>query len=478
MSGAAFSFRLLALRSSLRLRLLLGTLAWIVLSILVAGWALDGLFRNHVTEQFQAGLRLHLDYLATHLAVDADAKPELSVAPTDPRFDKPYSGLYWQLEQFGQAAGTARQVLRSRSLWDSVLLSEHSVPADGEVHRHYLVGPDGRKLVAIERVVRLADEDGRPAEVYLLTVAANEQQLAEPIDNFSGMLWLALGLLGLGLAVVAVVQVSITLMPLRRLHRGLSDVRDARTQTLAGNFPGEVQPLVEAFNSVLVQNSEIVERARTQAGNLAHALKTPLSVIGNAVGGMSGDAAHLIRGQVELARRQIDYQLSRSRAAASLRVPGVRSAVLPVLESLMRVMQRIHHERGLSMQIGTGASPAVFRGEEQDLQEMLGNLLDNACKWAARRIEVNVSGDARCFLLTVDDDGPGISVDARSRVLSRGERIDEQVPGSGLGLAIVDDLARLYGGRLELADSPLGGLRVALRLPATGLNDDFAQSVD
>jgi signal transduction histidine kinase len=477
-SEEVFSFRLLALRSSLRLRLLLGTLVWIVVSTLAAGWALDGLFRNHVTEQFQAGLRLHLDYLATHLAVGAEGKSVLSVVPTDPRFDKPYSGLYWQVEQFGQAAGMARQVLRSRSLWDSVLSSEQSVPADGEVHRHFLSGPDGRRLVALERVVRLADEDGRPAEVYLLTVAANEQQLAEPIENFAGMLWFALGLLGLGLAVVAVVQVSIALIPLRRLHHGLSDVRDARTQTLAGDFPGEVQPLVEAFNSVLVQNSEIVERARTQAGNLAHALKTPLSVISNAANGISGDAAQLIRGQVELARRQIDYQLSRSRAAASLRVPGVHSAVLPVLESLIRVMQRIYHERGLSIQIRAGAAPVVFRGEEQDLQEMLGNLLDNACKWAAKRIEVSVSGDAQCLLLTVDDDGPGISMDARSRVLNRGERIDEQVPGSGLGLAIVDDLSRLYGGRLELADSPLGGLRVALSLPATGLDDDFAQGVD
>jgi signal transduction histidine kinase len=243
-------------------------------------------------------------------------------------------------------------------------------------------------------------------------------------------------------------------------------VRNGSTQKLEGRFPGEVQPLVEEFNSVLAHNAEVIERARTQAGNLAHALKTPLSVIANAAGGKSGGLEQVVSAQVAVARKQIDYHLSRSRAAASVRVPGARTAVLPVLDGLLRVMRRIHVERNLEIVVQTSSIPMVFRGEEQDVQEMLGNLLDNACKWAVQRIEVSLAVSGSELLIAIDDDGRGIAEGERERVLSRGERVDEQVPGSGLGLAIVDDLARLYGGRVELAKSPLGGLRVVLFLPA------------
>jgi signal transduction histidine kinase len=216
---------------------------------------------------------------------------------------------------------------------------------------------------------------------------------------------------------------------------------------------------------VLEQNAKVVERARMQAGNLAHALKTPLSVIANATRGQAGEMANLVSSQIDVARKQIDCHLSRSRVAASVRLPGARTPVLPVLEGLVRVMRRIHAERNLEIAIHASNEKAVFRGEEQDLQEMLGNLLDNACKWAAQRIEVvfEIVGDE--LVIALDDDGSGIARDQRERVLSRGERADEQVPGSGLGLAIVDDLARLYGGRVELHASPLGGVKARLVLP-------------
>ena len=457
----------LAGRGSLRLRLLLGTLGWIALTIVAAGLALGGLFRQHVALQFDAELNTHLDQLVAHLIVDDNGQPSLSVAQSDPRFSKPYSGLYWQVDRLDPLAGNAVGLLRSRSLWDDVLRLPADTPGNGELHQHHIAGPGDSALGAVERVVRVASAGERAAaRSFRLVVAADEQQMNAPIERFSGLLWLALGLLGVGLGLAVVIQVWVGLAPLKRLRGALAAVRSGDAQQLVGRFPAEVQPLVDEFNTVLAHNAEVVERARTQAGNLAHALKTPLSVIANAAASERGELAQRVGAQVELARTQIDYHLSRSRVAASLRFPGARTPVVAVLEGLMRVMRRIHAERNLDLVIHPVALPSFFRGEEQDLQEILGNLLDNACKWAGRRVEVALAVRDGELLIVVDDDGPGIAAGERQRVLCRGERADEQVPGSGLGLAIVVDLTRLYGGRIDLAESPLGGLRVCLTLPA------------
>ena len=236
-----------------------------------------------------------------------------------------------------------------------------------------------------------------------------------------------------------------------------------------GDFPIEVMPLVEEFNTMLAHNAAVVERARTHAGNLAHALKTPLSVMANAAQTPKQhdpELARLVVEQIGQARRQVDYHLARAQAAAATRVPGAKTVLLPVVEGLVRVMQRIHAQRDIAIAVASCAPELAFRGETQDLHEMLGNLLDNACKWAGHRVEIRADNDGGTLTITLDDDGSGLDAQQRSAVIRRGVRADEQVPGSGLGLAIVDDLARLYGGRLELLDSPLGGLRAALRLPA------------
>ena len=456
-----------AMRRSLRLRLLLGTLASIVLAIAVAGWALSGLFRQHITQQFHAELRLHLDDLVSHLYVDREARPAVSGTPSDPRFEQPYSGLYWQIERTDRREDVSRKLLRSRSLWDAALVVDFEVPADGEVHAHRLPGPEGVMLGAVERVVRLEDEDGQPGGTFLVIVAADERRIAEPTENFSGMLWLFLSLLGLGLAAVAVLQVWVALVPLRRLQWALAAVRAGQAARLDGDFSGEVQPLVGEFNSVLAQNAEVVERARTQAGNLAHALKTPLSVIANVAQGLPGETGPLLSAQVEVARRQIDYHLRRARTAAvaTRRVPGTRTPLGPVIDGLLRVMRRVHAARGLDFSV-QGDADLEFRGETQDLQEILGNLLDNAGKWARSAVRLECRREDDQLWLTLDDDGPGIAEEARVRVLRRGERADERVAGSGLGLSIVDDLVRLYAGQIALEASPLGGLRVRLALPA------------
>ncbi len=477
----------LAGRGSLRLRLLAGTLFWIAASIVAAAWGLSSLFREHVATQFHAELKTHLNQLTAHLALAAEGRAALAMPLSDPRLSLPYSGLYWQVDALpAEGASTPAGAalagqLRSRSLWDSVLAVPPDAPADGEIHQHRVAGPGGDWLGMVERVVRIDEGSDaaagtgaaagatglkRTAGAFRLIVAADETLMLEPARRFDGALWLALGILAAGLVVAALVQVFVGLAPLRKLRAALGRVRDGDAQRLEGRFPSEITPLVDEFNTVLAQNAEVVERARTQAGNLAHALKTPLSVLANAAGGKDDELARLVIAQVDTAKRQVDYHLARARAAATLRVPGARTPLRPALEALLRTMRRIHAERRLELLLHAIPASLAFRGEEHDLQEMLGNLLDNACKWARTRVEVAAGREDERLLITIDDDGPGIAAGERAAVLRRGVRADEQVPGTGLGLSIVDDLAQLYGGALRLAASPLGGLRVTLSLPA------------
>ena len=450
-------------RGSLRLRLLLGTLAWILLTIGLAGWALNTLFRDHVSRQFFAELRMHLNQLSAGLSFDANGQPVLDTALSDPRLTRPYSGLYWQVDRLSDNSAASTQTrLRSRSLWDFVLTVPTDSPADGEEHEHRLAGPDGKSLLMIERVLR---SEELPGESARLIVAANEDLLAEPVARFTTPLLLALALLAGGLAIAAITQVVIGLRPLNRLRDELSRLREGRQTTLKGDFPSEVQPLVDELNDVLTRNLAFVERARSQAGNLAHAIKTPLAVMSNAANAESGPLADIVVAQIATARQQVDYHLARARAAAAAQLPGQSCLLRPAIEGVLRVMNRLHVERGLVIELLECSDQLVFQGEAQDAQEMLGNLLDNACKWATSRIQVVAVRTNNQLCIDIDDDGQGIAADQAAHLLQRGVRGDERIPGSGLGLAIVDDLAHLYGGRLELLESPLGGLRARLYLP-------------
>ncbi|MCF8160768.1 MAG: sensor histidine kinase [Polaromonas sp.] len=467
--------KLLRLRRSLRVRLLVGTLFWIATSILVAGWGLGTLFRQHVSDQFHAELTSQLDQLSAQFTLNDQGQPQLTLALSDPRLTRPYSGYYWQVDQLTGHAATrpaALGQLRSRSLWDHVLTLPADALNDGSTHQHRVMGPQGQMLGVVERSVRIEDNPDGQARSFRLMTAANERLMQEPAERFDGMMWLALGLLAAGLMLAAVVQVLVGLAPLRALQSALAKVRHAETQQLEGAFPMEIMPLIDDFNKVLAHNAEVVVRARAHAGNLAHALKTPLSVLANAADAAhdkppaTAELAQLVSDQVTIARQQVDYHLRRAQVAASTRLPGAKTAVQPVVDGLVRAMRRIHAERELELTAGPFAAALDFRGEAQDLQEMLGNLVDNACKWAIHRVDIQARRSAATLVISVDDDGPGLAADQRDRVMHRGVRADEQVPGSGLGLAIVDDLARLYGGQVTLADSPLGGLRTVLELPA------------
>lgn len=454
---------------SLRWRLLAGTLVMLAVSLLLAGVFLDGLFRDHAASQFERGLRLQLDQLTARLDTDARGEPRIDTQRlSDPRWHTPYSGLYWQLDRLGDGGRGRTGVLRSRSLWDGELRLDNDTLADGQVHVHRTTGPDGASLMVLERSLSLP---GDPRPGWRLAVAGDLGDMHRAADRFGRELGLTLLVLGLLLGLAVAVQVLVGLAPLRALQRAVQQVRVGRQPRLSGLFPGEIQPLVDDFNTVLDRNAALVERARTQAGDLAHALKTPMAVLRQAglAAGSDPDRAAALSGllgeQLDTMQRQVDWHLAQARAAAAHRRPGLQTAVAPVAAGLVRVMERVHAARALSIGVRVPAQ-LQFAGESQDLQTLLGNLLDNACKWGRHRVEL--SGEALPhgrLVLLIDDDGPGIPEADRSAALSRGVRMDQTVPGSGLGLAIVDQLVQQYEGSVSLGRSPAGGLRVRLELP-------------
>ena len=462
---------------SLQWRVLLGTLIGLTLAMVLAGFLLSGLFREHATRQFQAELATHLAQLTARLAFDATGQPLMDPAGlTDPRWQKPLSGRYWQIDT--RAAGPATQaptpgVLRSRSLWDQVLQLPPDVVPDGTVHTHTIPGPDGHPLLVLERSVR---DPEQPAAIWTLIVAADTRDTQQAIDAFSGTLAASLGVLLVLLALAAIAQVWIGLAPLRALQTEVSAVSQGLRPRLAGTFPAEVQPLADDFNAALDAQAENLTRARTQAGNLAHALKTPLTVLQHAADHMlaapattgNGDLhafAHQVQDQVRTARRQVDWHLKRARAAATAGTGATTSALWPTLQALVRVMSRVHADSAIRFDLPAQPVQASVEADEQDLQEMLGNLLDNASKWARSTVAVRIQPGAATVTIHIQDDGPGIPPDMRAAMLARGARLDESAPGSGLGLAIVNDLAHLYRGQLQLGENSWGGLDASLTLP-------------
>jgi signal transduction histidine kinase len=279
----------------------------------------------------------------------------------------------------------------------------------------------------------------------------------------------AMGMFASALLIASLVQLRSILAPFRNLHSRLTAVRDGRKQRLDGDYPEEILPLVEDLNALLDHRAHLVKRAISKAGDLAHGLKTPLAVLGQEAERMTGagqhEAAAIVSQQVEKMRRQIDYHLAHARTVASGALPGAICQVLASAEGLGRTLTRLHIEKGAAIQVSVPATHYV-QAQREDLDEMLGNLFDNACKWARAQVRVSSVETPRGIEITVEDDGPGIPVDMRERVLQRGVRADEAAPGSGFGLAIVQDLAELHEGSIVIDDSDLGGVRARLTLPS------------
>jgi signal transduction histidine kinase len=446
---------------SLRFRLLAGGAAWIAAALTGAGLLISGLFADHVARRLDAELNGHLNQLAAALETAADGETVIKNPLSDPRFQRPLSGLYWQVEP------PKRAILRSRSLWDAELALPRDELGEGMLHRHRLPGPGGAELIVLERAVLPADGERR----VRLAVAVDAGELTAAVDAFNRPLAWSLLALWAGLTAAATAQVQVGLRPLARLRADLADVRAGRTRRLPAAAPREVAPVVAELNAVLDHDEAVVARARLEAGNLAHALKTDLAVLRNDAARLAGAAGTAAREAAEIPRlvdrmtRQIDRHMARARAAASVGVPGARTPAAPAVERLFRVMARLHSERGLTL-AHMVSSTLEFHGDGEDLTEMLGNLLDNACKWAKSRVDLTAVAQADgVFVLTICDDGPGLSPEERILAVKAGVRLDETAPGSGLGLAVAADLATLYGGGLTLEESPLGGLAAVLRLP-------------
>jgi len=451
---------------SLASRLFLSAAAWSVVALLVAGYILVKLYEQSVVRNFDQRLDVYLKLLVASLVEDFDESRDLQNPRNlgEPRFEIPLSGWYWSVGP----GGSSNIDISSKSLFGESLrvpLERTAVTTDG-IWRGSIAGPAGHALRVVDREIAFSETKN-----LRVLIAGNADEVDDDVQGFGTRVAATLAIFGLGLVLTTLLQVRFGLRPLDRLRKALFAIRSGKTANLEGQYPAEIAPLVSEMNALIGANREIVERSRTHVGNLAHALKTPLSVIGNEARSSDGSLAEKVAEQTQIMDDQISHHLERARAAASRRVIGAVTDVTPVADRLMRAMRRIHEDRQLN--ITFDSQPDLqFLGEQHDLEEMLGNLVDNACKWASSHVAVTLRSDpptgpgARpTMAVEVEDDGPGLTQHEIKLALQRGRRLDESVPGSGLGLSIVNDLAVLYGGSITLQRAATGGLKAQLRLP-------------
>lgn len=436
-------------RDSLRARLWLGGGVAVLLAALLAAWGLGTQYQRSNLARFDARLVDDQLTLIGLLVRDVDGGIELASNLPDARYQRVFSGSYWQL---GEGDGA----LRSPSLWDVELElpPQAAGPATKVVE---LSGPQGQQLRAAIREVRLP-EAARPVRVV---VAGDAATLGDEVDRFRLLSGAAGATIALLLLAAVAWQVRFGLRPLTGLGSALAEVRDGRRERVPeAGLPQEVRPLASHLNELLENHEQAVRRARHSAGDLAHAIKTPLAALSAAAGQQRGALADTVRLQVE----RIGTALERHLNAGAPRNLRARCELSPVTESVLALMRQLHGARGLEFSSAVPPGLAV-RCEVEDLEELLGNLLDNAGKWAASRVTVRALADVAGVEIQVQDDGPGLPDAELARVRERGVRLDEQVAGSGLGLAIVGDLVEALGGSLRLGRSATGGLCVTLRLP-------------
>ena len=439
---------------------------WSVPLLAGAGIAQTALFHQDAVSRFDNDLFDVANGLYAGSTVDdqgvVDAPPL-----TDPGATRAYSGDYWEI---AAPAGAKLHVLvPSRSLWDSELKAPPGGPgalaaAAGRPVFYDIDGADGPNHQPLRAVAIYTHLHGRAAPVVFMA-AEDRTALDADANRFATETAIFLVVLGVGLILPILIQVRVGLQPLFALRREVADVRTGRSDRLEGRYPAELTPLTEELNALVEHDREVVERQRAHVGNLAHALKTPLSVMLAEAERYPGPLAEVVTRQADSMRGHVDHHLRRARAAARSQGLGERTEVAPVLEELTLTLERIFRDRRIEID-WIAPDDLCFLGERQDLLEMAGNVIENACRYSRGRVRVTaaVAGPGR-MTLVVEDNGPGLPQEIRAEMIKRGARLDESEPGSGLGLSIVDELARAYGGSLELDDSRLGGLRVTLVLP-------------
>ncbi len=454
MSDAAGKGRLiLRSRGSLGRRMILIATAWITLLLVGGGYALDRLLGNAITANFDDGI----DYVMTQMIASAEIGPVgeviLNKQLGDQRFLEPYSGLYWQISAEGF------QPFPSRSLWDR-LLKVNAAPTGGEARLFDSNQFEDEVLRIVERDVILPTSKTR----WRFQVAQSREALDEQLTTMRQTLIRSFSLLALGLIALAALQTLYGLWPLRKLSRAIAEMRQGKAQRVeSADMPSEVAPMVYELNALLDHNEQQAIEAREHAGNLAHALKTPLTVVMNAATATAPDLAETVIREAATMRRQVDHHLARARAVGRRGHAHSRADAWASLESVERAVSRLYPNVRFDI---TGDKELAVHVERQDLDEMLGNLIENAAKYGGGSVFITVAREEEYCEFSVEDDGMGISAEDRDRLFNRGVRLDSSKPGTGLGLAIVRDVAEIYGGSIALEESEdLGGVLARLKLP-------------
>lgn len=432
---------------------------WVLFALFIVWHLLVWLFQGHIEARFDDKLNDQIAEMVAASESDGHDGVRLTWEPTDPRYALPHSGWYWQVSD-GE-----RIIVSSRSVWTDRLALAGALAAN-KSDALLISGPGNQPLRALVRAIRLPGN----ARALSFVVAGPVSDIEADVKEFSGDARLVLSALGLLLVIIIALQIGYGLKPLGNLQLALAEIRAGKTQRMHGEFPSEVEPVVRELNALLDYNAGLLDRARTQAGNLAHALKNPLLIIKNETANVGGVRGDLVDAQLRTVNTIIDHQLSQARMAGTTNLIGAQAPVADVIADLFYGLKILYQDDNLAL-VHAGLEKLLFKGDRHDLEELLGNLIDNACKWANGRVEV--TGDsgtgpdgAKLITLTIEDDGPGIPPDEMRAVLERGHRLDEQTPGSGIGLNVTRDIVELYGGNLMLDKSAAGGLSVCLTLPA------------
>lgn len=444
---------------SLRARLIIVAAIWMAVGVAVAGVLLSAVFREFLAEQFYDELHVHLDELQGLMEFDVNGQFKLQRPLSDPRYVAPLSGFYWEIQENGKVLS------RSTSLEGPMLKVPADSGADSQVHTHSIAGPTGELLIT-ERL-RWLNAGKQPLRIIIGT---DKRVLDHELGKFNKVLLWSLGVFALSMMGAAILLLLFAMAPFAHLRTALAKVRSNAAENLTGNFPEEVQPLIDDLNNLLAASGEQILKARAQAGNIAHGLKTPLAILVDEAHQLAlrgeEQSATIIRDQCRRMQSQIDYQIARARAAASRAKPGTIASLSETANSVKRALARLHVERGLCIEneIADGIMVAC---EVQDLNEMVANLVDNACKHARAHVRMRTE-DSQLpgfIAVVVEDDGAGLPPEAWEVVFNVGAQWGDRTGGSGLGLPIVRDLVQLYGGDVRLGRSELGGLRVQLDLP-------------
>lgn len=445
---------------SLRLRLMLAAALSAILTLAFIGLLIANLFNRQIENRFRENLSLQLDQLAAHLVVAPNDKVALDTALSDPRYERPLSGLYWEIDEAGNVP------LRSRSLWDKALdISVDHAGADLTVVP--LRGPDGEALMVMSRVVTMRGV-AQAKHHYLLTIAEDAAISAADYADLFRTLMIGLGLGFLAIIAAAYAQIVFGLKPLEAIRRDVERVRGGLKQNVeTSRVPSEILPLAEEINATLSSHRQNLERARRHAGDLAHGLKTPLAALAGQADLLSraghSDNALAINAHLNSMHRHVERELARARAQGDGTVIGTGVIALPEIRSIIATLQKLASEREIHFQV-KGSESVFLAMNPDDFAEVLGNLIDNARKWAKSLVFVSVNLDGAMAIVSVEDDGPGIKEQEKTLARARGIRLDEKVQGSGLGLSIVEALLENYHSKLELGRADAGGLRASFMI--------------